>query len=221
MMAQAYDLDKSLKICDELSAQRDQEGCWQGVFMENVNAGIKGTAREGIFSHIDPLSPCNNVGYKYRTQCYLNHAGYLMMIFRNSVKDAGSSCLNAPDHSSECVRSLGGLTSNQSWQYAITGQNDFSKNVETALGLCAGLPDQAREDCFIGGLDEIMNNDEMDFSKRAIKFCEDAQWPKENCYRQVGINVARQVAEMSERRTYCEQVDIRYRSSCFGGAGIW
>ena len=42
MMAQAYDLQAALDVCDTLPSVMSQDGCWQGVFMENVNAGMDG-----------------------------------------------------------------------------------------------------------------------------------------------------------------------------------
>lgn len=58
MMAQAYDLPASLAICDSLGDSVGQEGCWQGVFMENVNGAMTGASRPGVFSNEDPLLPC-------------------------------------------------------------------------------------------------------------------------------------------------------------------
>ena len=50
MMAKAYDLQASLDACDSLADDIAEDGCWQGVFMENVNAALKHDARPGVFS---------------------------------------------------------------------------------------------------------------------------------------------------------------------------
>ncbi len=57
MMAQGYDVQKSLKECNTMPAAKDKDGCWQGVFMENVNAGMQGRALPGYFKKSDPLLP--------------------------------------------------------------------------------------------------------------------------------------------------------------------
>ena len=218
MMAQAYNLYGALATCD---AFHDQTGCWQGVFMENVIAGMQGKARQGIFSQTDPLAPCNVVEEKYRWQCYINHSGYVMGFFNNSIGKASSACLEAGEDKAPCLQALGLLTTNPSWQNSITGQNDFDRNVKIALQLCDQFPPEVQTDCFVGALDNILNYDEMNLSERAIPFCKQVTgWSKEMCYRQIGINIARQVVGPSERKGYCEQVEPDYHSDCFAGAGI-
>ena len=75
MMAQGYDVQKSLKECNTMPGAKDKDGCWQGVFMENVNAGMQGRALPGYFKKSDPLSPCDKVGNRYKHECFINHAG--------------------------------------------------------------------------------------------------------------------------------------------------
>src|SRR5262245_44629085 len=58
MMARAYDLNRALGVCDTFGDSTAEDGCWQGVFMENVNAAMQNKARPGIFSSKAPLKPC-------------------------------------------------------------------------------------------------------------------------------------------------------------------
>ena len=57
MMAQGYDVQKSLKECNTMPAAKDKDGRWQGVFMENVNAGMQGRALPGYFKSRIPFLP--------------------------------------------------------------------------------------------------------------------------------------------------------------------
>ena len=49
-MATAYDVQKGLNICDSFGTFRGKDGCWQGLFMENVNAAMRGEARANVAS---------------------------------------------------------------------------------------------------------------------------------------------------------------------------
>lgn len=222
MDAQAYDLKASLDLCDTLDDPMGQDGCWQGAFMENVNAGMRGEAKKDIFSQTDPLAPCNKVDEKYRQECFINHSGWLMIFFKNDIKKASASCLKAPgNYDVSCLNSLGLLTTNPSWQYSMTGNNDFNKNVRTALQLCDQFPKNGRISCFTGAVDNILNYDDMDLGKRAVPFCKTVQgWDGKDCYRQIGINIQRQVVDFEERKRLCETVESDYQTACEKGAGI-
>ena len=222
MMAQAYDLDAALATCDSLGSDTAQGGCWQGMFMENVNAGMRGEAREGVFSEKDPLAPCDRVADRYRYQCYINHSGYLMTLFHNYIGKASLACTKAGEFKTPCFQSMGLLTTNPSWQTAL-GNYDVLRNVDFAVSLCGKFPKEGRTDCFIGALDNITNYDEMNLEKRAIPFCEAtaASWGEDACYRQIGINVLRQVAEKSQRRDICNALRTdKGRMACATGAGL-
>ena len=88
MMAQAYDLQESLGTCNTFGSFQAKEGCWQGVFMENVNAAMTDRARKGVFSRKEPLAPCDKVAKQYKYQCFINHAGWLMRVAQNRVEVA-------------------------------------------------------------------------------------------------------------------------------------
>lgn len=230
LMAQAYDLKKSLNLCDSLSKDTGKDGCWQGVFMENVNAGMKGQARDGIFSNSDPLAPCNSVEDKYKYECYINHAGYLMVVYKRSLppnggknyfKQASLACLKAGSHQSTCVHSLGLLTTNPSWQYSILGKSDKKDEVDLSLDLCDQVPKDFRKNCLIGGLDNILNNDEMNLELRALKYCQKVEgWEKSECYSQIGVNIQRQVIDKQRRKELCIKVDKDYVDFCLVSARI-
>ena len=219
VMAQAYDLQKSLSICDSLPDSNGQTGCWQGVFMENVNSYLAGKAKEEVFSKDNPLQPCNSVDQKYRWQCYINHSAYLVRFFDNSIKNASSACLKAGENKTPCFQTLGLLTTNPGWQQSLTKGENNDGNIETALQLCGLFPKLGLEDCFIGAMVNIMNYDDLDLSKRAIPFCENAKnWDKAKCYNQIGVNIHRQVVDPNKKTELCQKVDTQYQKSCLTGA---
>lgn len=222
MMAQAYNLSASLAICDSLSQQFAQDGCWQGVFMENVNGMMKGEVKSGIFSDKDPLAPCNVVKEKYRHECFINHSGRLMVYFENNIEKAANACLGAPkNYISSCLQTLGLLSTNPSWQTVILGKSDSPESVNVALEICDQFPESVRKDCFTGGIDNILNNDGIQLEKRALKLCiQLVGWDKQDCYHQIGINIFRQVVDINQRKDLCSLVEEGFEKSCLLGAGV-
>ncbi len=135
LMAQNYDLAKALAACDTLETHNGQDGCWQGVFMENVNASLKGSTLRQGFSRTDPLAPCNVVAEKYRQECFINHAGWLMKFFENNVTKAADACLKAPDpYVSACLQSIGLMVTNPAWQPSLADHTDGKKPRDHCMG---------------------------------------------------------------------------------------
>ena len=219
IMAQAYDLQKSLDVCNQLPSFVAQDGCWQGVFMENVNGAMIGEARDGVFSEEDPLAPCNKLDTKYHHECFINHAGWLMMVTNNSVGDGARLCLDAPAESiNSCLQSIGLMVTNPSWQINLTVNSDKSFE-QTAWSLCAEFPDQYQDQCVIGGVDNLLNFDEYD-TKRAETFCKLAQGHTDLCYRRIGLNLSTQAIDSSEIASKCAEFENPYNEYCLEGANL-
>ncbi len=220
MMALGYDLKKSLAVCDSLSGTAPQEGCWQGVLMENTNAGVSDEAKVATsVSPHDPLFPCNALAQKYQWQCYINHAGYLMKRTRLDIKKSGQICLSAPNGGDvPCVQSIGLMVTNPIWQKSVRGVdtvNDPRKNVEVAWSLCLQMDPRAHKDCVIGAIGNILNFDETDIT-RARLFCDVANVQyRTDCYRQIGVSVAGQLTDQNKLRQICSAIpDQVFRSVC-------
>lgn len=212
MMQQAYDLDASLAVCDSLGTRSAQEGCWQGVFMENVNAVMTQYAqREGVFSDTDPLAPCNAVASQYRQQCYLNHAGYLMQYFTNDVAAAAASCLQAEQWTGDCMQSIGLMVTNPVWQAALHGAEGEQDETATAIALCSQFPSTYQRDCVLGGVDNITNFDRLDVT-RADAFCAGSQSAfQTDCYTRIGSNLAVSNVNTDDVVAACNQLQNNNR----------
>ena len=220
MMAAAYDLSRALDSCDTFSTFMAQDGCWQGVFMENVNGYMTGAVREGTFSDVDPLAPCNTLEEKYQHECYINHAGYLMHFFDDDVSLAASSCLHAADgYTDMCLQSIGLMATNPVWQVNFV-QVEGRAFVDIAWEICLMFPDGQLDQCVIGAIDNIHNFDYLDLS-RAMAFCDtvDSKYG-ELCYGRMGFNLSNQVVDLSDVRDYCGLLSDEFVSFCLMGAGI-
>ncbi|MBI3598240.1 MAG: hypothetical protein HY201_02120 [Nitrospirae bacterium] len=221
MMAQEYNLKTSLSICDAMEIFFAQDGCWQGVFMENVNAGMRNDPRAKSFSVTDPLAPCNQVEERYRHECFINHAGWLMHVFRMDIQKATSACLSAPEtYLSICLQSIGLMVTNASWQSNFTQDLHQKKFEAIAWEICTRFPEGHQDQCVLGGIDNILNFDRVDIT-RARNFCNvvDATY-RDICYHRIGLDLRRIVADLMEIPRICAQFEDRFQKQCLRGAQI-
>lgn len=221
LMATAYDLGKGLAMCDSFDTARGKDGCWQGLFMENVNAGMRGEAREGVFSAADPLAPCNVLGEQYRHECFINHAGWLMKSFENDVAKASHACLAAPDENGmrACLESIGLMVTNPSWQVKLA-RGMTGNNEEIAWVLCEKFPEGHVAACVTGGVDNIMNFDELK-TDRAVRFCSlMGDELRSICARRIGVSLKQQTTADAAVVAGCTALPEAMQSDCLRGAGL-
>jgi hypothetical protein len=220
LLAMGHNLGKALAACDTLETAVGHEGCWQGVFMENVNASMKGTVLQEGFSRTDPLAPCNVVPEKYRHQCFINHAGWLMKFFNNGVQQASEACLKAPDaYLSPCLRAIGLMVTNPGWQPALARDTHGKAPRLIAWDLCLQFPKDHREQCVIGGIDAIMNFDEFYMAKgKAFCVSVDADY-QFLCYQAMGAELRNHATDSNFVRENCAGLDDEAARACLQGAG--
>ncbi len=224
MMAMAYKLNESLTVCDQLPTINAQEGCWQGVFMENMNAIVEDKKAVG-FDPQDPLAPCNKMEKKYQWQCYINHAGYLTKLTKLDVRKAADICLSTQDENVHpCIQSIGLMTTNPIWQksiYGIDTANNLEKNAETAWTICRKMPTTAYSDCMVGAVANILNFDELN-TQRSFYFCSIV--PKQYqdlCFVEIGRILVSLTTNSNIAKEKCENLtDVLHRSSCLAGFSL-
>jgi hypothetical protein len=171
MMQAGYDLEPALKTCDELKTLFAQQGCWQGVFMENVDAAEEGRWQNRLFSPGDPLAPCDHVNGKYQYQCFLNQSAWLMEFYGNDVSKAAQACLKAsPPSITACLESIGILTTNSEWQPRLLGTDRSNGLLENAWNVCTRFPRGYVDYCVVAALDNLMNANAVDVGQ-AREFC--------------------------------------------------
>jgi hypothetical protein len=219
MMAQAYDLHASLATCNTFATREAQDGCWQGVFMENVNAAMTDRARKGVFSPKRPLAPCDTIGRQYKHECYINHAGWLMRVSNNSVPKASGFCMKARGaERTACMQSIGLMVTNPVWQPALAPELNGRPQAEIAAELCSRFPPAGRADCVIAGVDNLANFDQLDVGRQRA-FCGELASPHRTvCYRQIGVNLRNRTQDKSLISDRCAQLGAN-RRACLSGAG--
>jgi hypothetical protein len=185
MMYANYDLTKALDVCDTLASRAAQEACWQGVFMENVDAALEGDARKVSFSQEDPLAPCDQLDARYQFECYFNQSGWLMRVYHNNVGQASQACLKAAAESIKpCMETIGLLTTSLAWQARLLGEDKLSGPfLQNAWTLCRKFPEAHVDECVLGAADNLMNTAT---AEQARQFCDtvDAQY-RDSCIARV------------------------------------
>jgi hypothetical protein len=220
MMAQAYDLRESLRTCNTFPTHQAQEGCWQGVFMENVNAGMTDRARKGVFTRSNPLAPCDKVATQYKHQCFINHAGWLMRVAQNSVERATGYCLKVrgPDRTA-CMQSVGLMVTNPVWQANLSPNAAKKSQSTVAWELCSRFPKAGHQDCVIAAVDNLANFDQLNVGREKAFCGEVATGLKTVCYRQIGVNLRGRTQDEAILRARCGALGRNARP-CLRGAAI-
>jgi hypothetical protein len=222
MMAEAYDLQGSLAACNTLGKREAKDGCWQGVFMENVNAGMTGRARKGVFTRQNPLAPCDKIANQYKHECFINHAGWLMIVAGNRVEKATGFCLKAQagNPRSACMQSIGLMVTNPVWQATLSPNAGKRPQEEIAADLCSRFPAAGRTDCVTAGVDNLANFDQLDVGRQRAFCAEVATTQTSACYRQVGVNLRARTKDEQVIRGRCRELPAASRNACVRGAGL-
>ena len=220
MMAQAYDVQESLNTCNTLPNFQAKEGCWQGVFMENVNAGMSGRARKGVFSRTDPLAPCDKVGKQYKYQCFINHSGWLMLVAKNRVEAAAGYCLHVQGKErTACMQSIGLMVTNPVWQAQLSRNAGKKSQSAVAWELCSRFPAAGRENCVIAGVDNLANFDQLKADRQKAFCAEVTGRLQDPCYERIGVNLLNRTKDQPTLRSSCAVLGPK-AVLCLRGAGI-
>jgi hypothetical protein len=221
MMAQGYNVKNSLKECNTMPDAKAKDGCWQGVFMENVNAGMQGRALPGLFKKSDPLSPCDKVGNRYRHECYINHAGWLMTVAKDDIGEGSHYCVKAKPakYKSSCWQSIGLMVTNPVWQATLARDLAGKPPAKIAASLCRRFPAAGQKDCVVAGVDNLANFDQFKVD-REHAFCREFSGRLQiDCYTRIGLDIGARTADQAVIRQSCTPLGDKARY-CLAGAGL-
>ena len=220
MMARAYNVQNSLEACNTLPKDTAKDGCWQGVFMENVNAGMTNRALPGVFKRSNPLAPCDKVGDRYKHECFINHAGWLMTVAHNDVAKGTRYCLKAKGRfKSSCLQSIGLMVTNPVWQGPLAPDLTGKPPAKIAAALCQRFPEAGRKDCIVAGVDNLANFDQLTVTRERA-FCREVPAKlQQDCYSRIGLDIAARTEDQTLIRQSCRPLGDKARY-CLEGAGI-
>jgi hypothetical protein len=141
------DVFSSLKTCDLLTGNWEQQSCYSGVFMENVITFERdGSAPDLQTAH--PLYPCTTVANQYKFQCYLGQTSFVLAQNGGDFKATFDLCANVDaSYRAVCDQSLGRDAAN----YA----NHDGPTTKSTCSLSTDVSDV--DNCVIGAVKEIIS----------------------------------------------------------------
>ncbi|MES2315533.1 MAG: hypothetical protein V4486_02230 [Patescibacteria group bacterium] len=157
------DVFDSLKMCDNLSGNWEEESCYGGVFMQNIIDSTNVADTDNIVKDLkpkEPLYPCTAVDTKYKGQCYLGQTSYALQVTGYDYKKVFALCttVEAP-YRDICNQSMGRDVANQAMHEKMRTKE-----------LCSIAKDPNDfNNCVIGAVKEIISYYHSD--KQALEFC--------------------------------------------------
>lgn len=217
MMAAAYDIPRSLEICEKFTLLEEREGCFQGVFMENVNE-MSRKFDETKERYPDPLWPCNTVVGLHQRQCYLNHGAYLFKR-AEGYGEAALMCLKAEQGRDDCLQSLGLMSTNPGWQHAIIDIKEGETIADRTVRICNLYPEGYVSKCIFAGVDNMANM-EGPHPPPLIELCMTvADDLREACFERLGSSLMMEFPPSADANTICHTAPPEHRQACIRGAG--
>ncbi len=168
----------SLKSCDILKGDWEQNSCYGGVFMQNIIDSTNVADTDNIVKYLkpnEPMYPCNIVGDKYKSQCYLGQSSYALQQTGYDFKKVFDMCQAvAEPYRDICNQSMGRDVANQSSHEPQLTKNRCDIPNETS----------ATTNCIIGAVKEIISYYHSDTQAKVFCNTVDAE------YRSMCSNVA-------------------------------
>jgi hypothetical protein len=150
---------ETLKYCDLLSDRKERQPCWNGAFMENTIAYMRGV-NAPYLNPADPLYPCDLVEPKYKDTCY----GFQISFYTKktgSLEKAINVCEKIPiPFQRSCFLGLGR-------EVVTAADADITKiNNNTCL---LAKDNINQENCIIGAVRTLIHYHHSDIESQ--KFC--------------------------------------------------
>jgi hypothetical protein len=138
----------SLKLCDRLSGDWQQESCYGGVFMENEMDEVNDDHHTDYLKAGQPMYPCTAVANQYKGQCYLMQTSHALRVSNESFATVFKECgaVQQPFRD-DCYQSLGRDSSG----------NSNSTVGPTVANCMLGQDSDAQENCIIGAVKDFIS----------------------------------------------------------------
>ncbi|MDA1209097.1 MAG: hypothetical protein O2904_03650 [bacterium] len=220
MMSRRNDIYETMRVCDGMPYLNAAQGCWQGGFMENINAVMTGQDKDGVFlGAADPLAPCSNVPLQYQWNCYENHSAYLMKEYENDIVKSAEACLKAhPETMPSCVLSLAQFATNPGWQTIVLnkrpdlgGKDDFIQN---SVSICNGFPKGTNRICHMAAITNALNYNEVAQALEYCSYLDEEDNLKRDCYQRSGNEMYYHAKSQELRDELCNDVPKEYFLNC-------
>ncbi|MBX9765214.1 hypothetical protein K2X83_01075 [Patescibacteria group bacterium] len=147
-------LTKALEACSRTYQPDPVAGCTSGVFMDyNIPLHVEGDtftlSPRPLGNPPRPFSPCTDVDSKFRSSCYHELPQWWNQVYEGDVQNIGALCesVEPPEYARQCFHGIGNLVG------SIAGYD-----VQKTQGLCALLPENAQDTCFVAAASSFSAN---------------------------------------------------------------
>lgn len=160
---------KALGTCDALPDKWESDGCYGGVFMQNLMAhGDPSRPSKSKYLKADrPLYPCTEVGTRYKYRCYQMQIQYALKTVRDDFAKGFDICAKADRrYRNVCYQGLGNYVSVQNTREHVTDAGRIGATHGTCL---LGADRAARTGCIEGAAKAFVMYYQRD--REAKAFC--------------------------------------------------
>ena len=218
MMNASHDLDVALVVCDQLPNDRDT--CYDGVFMEHINARYDFGVENNQFDVYNPLAPCNVVEERYRYSCYYRHGNYLFGYYGDSddvVQNVINACLGAEEYMEVCLMAVSGSLFLPDYQEKFLPDLKGSR-ADIASIICSMFPEQYKSLCYT-----VFAGETVIFYgvKEAADLCSSVDGIYHTvCFKSVINRVGDLSEDEDSRKQMCVALPETWRRICFDGDDV-
>ena len=199
------ELPQALKICDNLTTQREIDSCYSGVFMENSSSSTSTDHPGKYVKKADPMYPCNSLEPKYLPLCYRYQSSYFAQITKNNWIETAKLCLAVPQaYQSGCFQTIG------------TNQVGFTQDMKQMIYDCSLMPtDEYRTICLQGIVISLAGRYRGE-SQKIIDLCNKVNDNfKSACFKQMGTSINSWSTNPNDIKSHCNLIqDQKYIKWC-------
>ena len=201
------DLIRSLKLCDNLKTKSEQDLCYTGAFMANVDGENSQDHPSKYFKRGDDLYPCTILDKKYLDMCY-TYA--VLQPHQTDLEKTINICKQVPNEFQlACFRTMG-----RDRVYNTDDEEEMKKECDLID------KEEFRQSCYIGTVGSLVVRYGID-SQSPFKYCAilDNKF-KERCYSELGLRLTHWTKDLQKLHTVCSQISQeQYRNQCIKSAG--
>ena len=216
MMNEAHHLDRAIELCVSLP-ESWPESCWQGVFMENAGER-EWELKKKNFREDAPLYPCTHVEDQFKSECYINHHGYLIRHYSKSWDKLVEVCMGAGNFTRHCIGGLGLMLSSSYWVNVVAEEHGIGHlgREEKVVFLCDALGGEHAKTCYAHAIPGFLNFHGTDLTL-ASRICSMADKPyRLGCFERIGLYLTHLINDSRKKQKACDVVPEEYRFACRG-----
>jgi hypothetical protein len=160
MFATDSNLPVSLKLCDTLEGDSDQQWCYSGVFMENSTSSTNPDHPNQYLKKDDPMYPCDTLDAKYLTMCYTLQSFYLAQLSNFDWPTTMDWCRKVPSsYRGGCFNAVG------------QNQVGFTQDYQVMIKNCALVTELEYHISCIQGVVGALHDRYNDGPKKMVEVC--------------------------------------------------